>query len=152
MISQKAKYALRALIALARLPEGEQVQIGELAVRARAPRSFLEQILLDLKRRGLVASKRGAHGGYTLLKPAQAITFGEVLRLIDGPIAPLPCLSITAYHRCEDCDSEANCDIRKVFARVAESTRLVLDRTTIAEAIAVGEPIGVKNYIVITEP
>lgn len=145
MISQKAKYALRALIALARAPEGEQVQIGELAVRARAPRSFLEQILLDLKRRGLVASKRGANGGYMLLKAPQAITFGEVLRLIDGPIAPLPCLSITAYQPCEDCASEANCDIRKVFARVAESTRLVLDRTTIAQAVGADEPAVVSD-------
>lgn len=145
MISQKAKYALRALIALARAPEGEQVQIGELAVRARAPRSFLEQILLDLKRRGLVASKRGANGGYMLLKAPQAITFGEVLRLIDGPIAPLPCLSITAYQPCEDCASEANCDIRKVFARVAESTRLVLDCTTIAQAVGADEPAVVSD-------
>ena len=135
MISQKAKYALRALLALARAGEAGLVT-AEIAETQAIPRKFLEQILLDLKRTGIVHSRRGKFGGYYLLKPADSITFGEVLRLIDGPIAPLPCLSRIAYRRCEDCQSEATCEIRRVFAHVAHSARDVLDRTTIADSLA----------------
>jgi Rrf2 family protein len=135
MISQKAKYALRALIALAKL-DAESLSIGELAEQERIPRKFLEQILLDLKHAGFVQSRRGVAGGYALLKPADTITFGMVLRLIDGPIAPLSCLSRIAYRRCEDCYDEAACEVRQVMARVAESARAVLDHTTLADQIA----------------
>lgn len=134
MISQKAKYALRALLALAR--SEDSLMIGEIAALQRIPRKFLEQILLELKYEGLVDSRRGRSGGYMLLRPADQITFGQVLRLIDGPIAPLPCLSRIAYRRCEDCENERTCEIRRVFARVAESARIVLDNTTIADAAA----------------
>lgn len=136
MISQKAKYALRALIVLARLPSGDTIQTQDLAERASVPKRFLEQILLDLKARGMVASRRGQKGGYGLLRPAGKITFGEVLRAIDGPIAPLPCLSLTAYRRCDECPDEAACEIRHVFGRAYEETRKILDRVTLEEAIA----------------
>jgi Rrf2 family protein len=136
MISRQAKYALRALIALARIPPGQSMLTAEVARRQKIPKKFLEQILLSLKRRGLVQSRRGALGGYALLKPADAITFAEVLRLIDGPMAPLPCLSVVAYTRCVDCTDEKTCEIRRAFARVAEATREVLERTTIADAVA----------------
>lgn len=135
MISQKAKYALRALVALSRAPSGSMM-IGEIAAQQKIPRKFLEQILLELKRDGLVASRRGKLGGYCLLKPADGITFGQVLRLIDGPIAPLPCISKIAYRKCADCSDEATCEIRRVFSRVAESARDVLDRTTLADAVS----------------
>ena len=141
MISQKAKYALRALVALATTQE-ESLVISEIAEQQHIPRKFLEQILLDLKRDGIVQSRRGKMGGYALLKPADMITFGQVLRLIDGPIAPLPCLSRIAYRRCEDCQDESACEIRRVFARVASSAREVLDGTTIADAIADPRRIG----------
>jgi len=133
VISQKARYALRALIALAGT---DNMMIADIAAQQRIPRKFLEQILLDLKRHGIVASRRGRLGGYGLLRSADQITFGRVLRIIDGPIAPLPCLSKIAYRRCPDCKNEATCEIRRVFAKVTESARDVLDRTTIAEAIA----------------
>ncbi|MDO1581372.1 RrF2 family transcriptional regulator [Rhizobium oryzicola] len=135
MISQRAKYALRALTALAQSDPDRPMLISEIATQQAIPKKFLEQILLDLKRNGFVESRRGKQGGYLLLKPADEITFGEVLRLIDGPIAPLPCLSITAYRRCEDCDGEHLCEIRHVFARVAEATRDVLFKTSIADAV-----------------
>ena len=142
MISQKAKYALRALAALAQADPAEPMLISEIALQQSIPKKFLEQILLDLKRSGMVVSRRGKQGGYLLLKPADAITFGEVLRLVDGPIAPLPCLSQTAYRKCEDCDGEHLCEIRHVFARVAEATRDVLFNTTIADAVeGAGEPV-----------
>lgn len=137
MISQKAKYALRALVALARSgPPGETLMISDIAERQRIPKKFLEQILLDLKHHGIVVSKRGKAGGYLLLKSPDDITFGEVLRIVDGPIAPLPCLSRMAYRRCEDCRDETSCEVRHVFARVAEATREVLDQTTIADCLA----------------
>jgi len=133
MISQKAKYAFHALAALAR---AESLMVAEIATQERIPRKFLEQILLELKRHGIVQSRRGRLGGYGLLMPANRITFGQVLRIVDGPLAPLPCLSRIAYRRCPDCQTEENCEIRRVFAKVAESARDVLDRTTIADAIA----------------
>lgn len=136
MISNKAKYALRALSVLARSEPGEPVLISEIAEQQRIPRKFLEQILLDLKRHGIVESRRGKQGGYLLLKRAEDVTYGEVLRIIDGPLAPLPCLSITAYRKCEDCDGELACEIRRVFQRVAESTREVLFKTSIADAVS----------------
>ena len=106
MISLKAQYALRALLALAKTDPDELSLIAEIAEAQRIPKKFLEQILLDLKHHGIVASRRGKLGGYSLLRPADQITFGEVLRVIDGPLAPLPCLSRMAYRRCEGCVDE----------------------------------------------
>lgn len=135
MISQKAKYALRALLALAKVEQGSSVLISDIAESQKIPKKFLEQILLDLKHHGIVMSRRGKAGGYLLLKRPHEITFGEVLRIIDGPIAPLPCLSKMAYRRCDDCPSEAACEVRRVFARVTSATRDVLDKTSIEDAI-----------------
>lgn len=136
MISQKAKYALRALVALARAHGSDDTRlIAGIAEEQRIPKKFLEQILLDLKHHGIVMSRRGKAGGYMLLKSPDTITFGEVMRIIDGPTAPLPCLSRMAYRRCEDCREERSCEVRRVFARVAAATREVLDGTTIADCI-----------------
>ncbi len=135
MISQKARYALRALVALTRAGQGESLMISEIANDQDIPKKFLEQILLELKRNGIVMSKRGKAGGYLLLKTPAEISFGEVLRIIDGPIAPLPCLSKIAYRRCIDCKDEAECEIRHVFAKVTDATRSVLDTTTLDHAV-----------------
>ena len=135
LISQRAKYALRALVALAKAPPGEPLLISEISRGQAIPKKFLEQILLEMKRAGMVMSRRGRLGGYVLLRAPGEITFGEVLRLIDGPIAPLPCLSKIAYRRCSDCADEATCEIRKVFARVTVATREVLDNTTLTDAV-----------------
>src|SRR6185436_10771765 len=113
MLSQKARYALRAILHLAAKPKGEPQQIADIADTANVPRKFLEQILLDLKRRGLVHSVRGRHGGYQLGRDAKEINFAEIIRQIDGPLALSPCASRTAYRRCEDCTDEATCAIRK---------------------------------------
>src|SRR3546814_3359571 len=112
MLSQKAKYALRALLLLAEGEPGRSLLIADIAERQRLPQKFLEQILLELKRHGLVTAKRGKNGGYKLLKAPSAITFGEVIRIVDGPLAPLGCLSKTAYQRCPDCQDEATCAIQ----------------------------------------
>jgi Rrf2 family protein len=145
VISLKAQYAFRALIALAKADSDELFLIADIAEAQRIPKKFLEQILLDLKHHGLVASRRGKMGGYLLLKSPDRITFGEVLRIIDGPLAPLPCLSRMAYQRCEGCVDEATCEIRRVFARVADVTRGVLDNVTIADAIASPERVDIPT-------
>ncbi len=145
MISQKAKYSLRALIALASAGPGNSLQISEIAKAQSIPKKFLEQILLDLKHHGIVMSRRGKGGGYFLLRQASEVTFGEVLRIVDGPIAPLPCLSKIAYRRCDDCVSEANCEVRNVFALVAEATRAILDKTSIADALNAESPAALRR-------
>lgn len=135
MISQRAKYALRALVMIAGAKDVKTFAISEIAETQRIPKKFLEQILLELKRHGIVDSRRGREGGYFLRQLAAEVTYGDVLRAIDGPLALLPCLSIVAYRKCEDCRSEADCEIRHVFARVAESTRSVLDQTSIRDSL-----------------
>jgi Rrf2 family protein len=142
MISQKAKYALRALVALCRVPAGDSLMISEISKEQAIPKKFLEQILLELKRAGIVMSRRGRLGGYVLLRSPDQVTFGEVLRLIDGPIAPLPCLSKIAYRRCTDCAEESSCEVRHVFAKVAIATREVLDRTTLADSLSMSEVLA----------
>jgi len=136
MLSQKARYALHALIVLAEHGAGEPKMIADIAEEARVPRKFLEQILLDLKRRGIVRSLRGRAGGYLLGRPPKAISFAEVIRTIDGPLALAPCVSTTAYHRCEDCVDEETCAIRKVLLAARDATAAVLEERTLAGALA----------------
>ena len=135
MLSQKARYALHALIVLAEHGAGEPKMIADIAEEARVPRKFLEQILLDLKRRGIVRSLRGRAGGYLLGRAPKAITFAEVIRTIDGPLALAPCVSTTAYHRCEDCVDEETCAIRKVLLAARDATAAVLEERTLAGAL-----------------
>lgn len=139
MISNKAKYAFRALLAIASEPEGTALNSAEIARQHNIPHKFLEQILLDLKKAGILESKRGKSGGYAMLRPADTVSFGEVLRLFDGPLAPLPCLSRNAYRRCEDCHSEASCEIRREFGRAYDASRQVLDSRTLGDALADNE-------------
>jgi Rrf2 family protein len=135
MLSQKAKYALRALLHLAEAPKGETVLISAIASKHHIPKKFLEQILLDLKNHGVVQSWRGRGGGYALLKPASEISFGQVLRIIDGPLAPLPCLSRVAYRKCSDCEDESACTLKRVFAISHQATVTVLDKISLADAL-----------------
>jgi Rrf2 family protein len=140
MISQRARYAFKALIALSR-SHSQISQARDIATNEQIPQSFLEQILLELKRAGLVGSRRGRDGGHFLLKDPEKITLGQVLRLIDGPVAPLPCLSRTAYSRCADCADEAACGLRRVFGQAYEATLEVLERVSIADAGAAGSNV-----------
>jgi Rrf2 family protein len=135
MISQKAKYALKALVALARAPAGKPCSIRDIAVRDQIPQSFLEQILIELRRAGLVESRRGKDGGYLLAQDPGQIGLGRVLRLVDGPLAPLPCLSRTAYRRCADCADESACMVRRIFSEMYETTVALMDRTTLRDAL-----------------
>jgi Rrf2 family protein len=134
MLSQKAKYALKAMLMLAESEQGILVQTADIAERQNVPRKFLELILLDLKRRGLVYSQRGKQGGYGLAKPPEEITFGQIVRVMDGPLAPIPCASLTTYRRCADCRDETTCPIRRVMREVRDAVSGVLDRVTLADA------------------
>jgi Rrf2 family protein len=136
MLSQKARYALHALIVLANHGGGEPVMIADIAEQAAVPRKFLEQILLGLKKRGIVQSMRGRAGGYRLGRPAKEITFADIIRETDGPLALSPCVSVTAYHRCPDCLDEATCAIRKVLLAARDATAQVLESRTLAQAIS----------------
>jgi Rrf2 family protein len=142
MLSQKARYALHALIVLAEHVGEEPMQIADVAEEARVPRKFLEQILLDLKKRGIVRSQRGRAGGYLLGKPAKEVSFADVIRVIDGPLALAPCVSVTAYHKCEDCVDEATCAIRKVLLAARDATATVLESRTIAQAAVTARKAG----------
>jgi len=142
MISQKAKYAFKALFRLAAVPHGEAISIEQIAKADAIPRKFLEHILLDLKRKGILASRRGRAGGYMLIKQPHQMTIGSVLRAIDGPIAPLPCISRTAYRRCADCQDEKTCSVRRLFADTYAAMLLLMDGTTLAEAMRPGTTPG----------
>ncbi|MEI6351036.1 MAG: Rrf2 family transcriptional regulator [Verrucomicrobiota bacterium] len=135
-LSKRGEYALRALIDLGRASHWKQplVQIADLAERENLPLKFLEQILMQLKEAGLVESKRGKFGGYLLAMPASAIKFGRVIRLIDGPLAPVSCLSGTAYEPCT-CPDPERCGLRLVMREVHSSLTGVLDRVTLADAV-----------------
>jgi Rrf2 family protein len=135
MLSQKCKYALRALLMLADGKPEELVLVQEIAEQQNVPRKFLELILLELKRHGFVYSQRGRSGGYCLARPADTITFGQVVRSLDGPLAPLPCASVTGYRKCADCTDERTCAIRKVMRSVRDAMADILDRTTLADAL-----------------
>ena len=136
MLSQKARYALHALIVLAEHTGAAPMQIADVAEEARVPRKFLEQILLGLKNRGMVRSQRGRSGGYMLGKPAKEITFADIIRETDGPLALSPCVSVTAYHKCPDCVDEATCAIRKVLLAARDATAEVLESRNLAQAVA----------------
>ncbi len=135
MITQKTKYALKALMVLAdeKAAGTEALRIEEIAERSGAPKRFLEHILLDLKRAGLIGSRRGRKGGYELIKNPKRVSLAEVLRLIDGPLAPLPCLSRRAYQQCDDCKDEEACRVRAVFSGFYASYLLMIESLTLAD-------------------
>jgi Rrf2 family protein len=138
MLSQKAKYALRALVELARA-DGAQLTAGEIAVRADAPRKFLEAILLELSRNRLVASRRGKFGGYVLARPAAEISFAEAIRIIEGPLALAPCVSPRlGFRKCDDCPDLSTCTLREALTRARDATAEVLEGYTLADAAAIG--------------
>ena len=136
MITQKMKYALKALLTLAdeaKRSTPEALTIEEIAKRSGAPKRFLEHILLEIRNAGIIASTRGRSGGYQLIKSPEQVSVSELLRMIDGPIAPLACLSRRAYQRCDDCKDEQTCRIRKVFAEVFWSYLVLIESLTLAD-------------------
>jgi Rrf2 family protein len=132
MLSKKAKYALKALLALADNPEDEPIRISDLAREERIPPKFLELILLGLKNQGILQSRKGKGGGYRLARNPSEIYVGQIVRMFDGPLAPVPCASQTAYVRCADCRDEAGCAVRLAMKEVRDATAKILDGTSIA--------------------
>jgi Rrf2 family protein len=133
MITMKAKYAIKALARLAAAEPGEPILIAEIAEQEEIPKKFLEAILAELKQHGFVRSRKGRGGGYLLAKTPEAITLAAVLRALDGPIAPVPCLSRTAYRRCDGCKDEATCSVRTVLREAYAASVEVLEQTTLAD-------------------
>jgi len=135
MITMKTKYALKALCHLALATPGEPVLIADIAAHERIPRKFLELILAELKQHGILQSRKGRGGGYLLAKNPDTITVASVLRVLDGPIAPVPCLSRTAYQRCAECRDEASCGVRLILREAHAASVQVLEATTLADMV-----------------
>jgi len=132
MLSKKAKYAVKALLALAEQGGSEPVRIADLARQERIPKKFLEAILLSLKNHGLLQSRKGQGGGYLLTRDPRQIYLGQIVRMFDGPLAPVPCASQTAYVRCDDCQDEASCGVRLAMKEVRDATARILDHLSLA--------------------
>ena len=135
MLSKKAKYALRALCALA-LAEPGRLQARKIAVEAKVPEKFLETILVELRNAGLIDSRRGTIGGHSLAKPAEQIMVGDIVRIIDGPIAPIRCASVTAYKACDDCVDPDSCALRMLMGDVRDAMSDVIDQRSLQQLAA----------------
>ncbi len=132
MLSKKTQYAFKALMHLAQQREGEPVLIAEISQKRNIPLKFLENILLELKKHNILDSKKGKGGGYYLAKPAEKIFLADVLRLIDGPIALLPCVSLHFYQQCGQCD-EKNCGLHRIMVQVRDANLAILENKTVAD-------------------
>jgi Rrf2 family protein len=133
VLSRRAKYGLKALLVLAQEAGRGPVLVSDLAERDAIPRKFLEAILLDLNRQGLVRSQKGRGGGYLLRRSPAEITFGDIVRVLEGPLALVPCVSQTAYAPCPECVDEATCGVRLAMREVRDATAAILDHTTLAD-------------------
>jgi len=133
VLSKKTKYALKALQYLARAKDRGPVLIAEIASNEGIPQKFLEAILLELKKEGFLESRKGKGGGYFLGRPPESITLGAVVRKMEGPLALLPCVSQTAYRRCDECHDERTCGLRMVMKDVRDRTAEILDNMSLAD-------------------
>lgn len=136
MLSQKAKYAIKALIVLAKAGDDRLVQARDIAEQQRIPKKFLDLIFFELRRHGLIQSIRGREGGYRLAQPASQISMAQIVRAVDGALAPLPCASVRFYRRCDDCEDEKTCEVRHMMRQVRDAASAILDNMTLADAAA----------------
>jgi len=134
-ISKRTQYGLKAMQVLARRYREGPVMIGSIAREESIPLKFLEAILLDLKSHGLLESKLGRKGGYRLSRPPSSMTLGSIIRMMEGPLAPIPCASETAYRPCEECKDIEGCGTRIIMREVRDAISDVLDRTTLADLL-----------------
>ncbi len=131
MLSMRAKYALKALIYLAKVRDQGPVLIGDIAASQKLPRKFLEQILLELKNLRVLKSRQGKSGGYLLAKEPAEIEMGQIVRVFNGPLALVPCVSVTAFEKCAECLDFDHCGVRRVMKKVRDITAEILDGTTL---------------------
>ncbi|MCX7304381.1 MAG: Rrf2 family transcriptional regulator [Hyphomicrobiales bacterium] len=131
MLTKKGKYGLKALVHLSKMPAGELAFVGDIAAKNNIPKKFLDAILGELRNAGFVQSRKGKEGGYRLAKLPSEIKIGHVVRVLDGPLAPIPCASRSQYQRCEDCD-EATCQVRHMMLEVRHAVAELLDNRSLA--------------------
>lgn len=139
MLTKKAKYGLKAMVDLAGLEPGRSTFVAEIAERNAIPKKFLDAILGELRNAGLLTSKKGKAGGYMLARPADEITIGVVVRTLDGPLAPIPCASRSAYVPCDDCEDVRACQVRLMMLDVRDAISRILDERTVAELRDIGQ-------------
>ncbi|MCM2474963.1 Rrf2 family transcriptional regulator [Rhizobium sp. CG5] len=133
MLTKKGKYGLKALVDLSRLNAGETAFVSEIATRNNIPKKFLDTILLELRNVGILRSKKGPGGGYCLSRAASHINIGEVIRTLDGPLAPIRCASRTAFETCDDCADPQACHVRRSMSDVRDAIASVLDHMTLEQ-------------------
>jgi Rrf2 family protein len=146
MLSHKSKYALKAMLALSNQYGKGPLLIPDIAAREKIPRRFLEVILVELRNQGVVLSKKGKRGGYTLSRSPSEISVGHVLRMIDGTLAPLSCVSKTAYEQCNDCPDEKTCAVRILMKKVRDVTAAIFDSTTFGHLVRISHKSAANNH------
>lgn len=139
MLTKKGKYGLKAMVHLAQFPPGQSIPVLDVAVAQQIPKKFLDAIFGELRNSGFVHSKMGKGGGYSLARAPDTISVGDIVRAIDGPLAPLPCASRTRYRRCEDCPNESKCAVRMMMVDAQRALSQVLDNCTLAQMRQMGE-------------
>ncbi len=140
VLTNKGKYGLKAMVHLAGLEPGTLAQVADIAKTNSISKRFLDHILSELRDDGLVYSKKGKGGGYALARPAHEIRVGAIVRVLDGPLAPIPCASVTAFRPCEDCADLKTCAVRQVMVEARNAIANVLDHRTLAEMRALTDP------------
>lgn len=135
MLSKKTKYAIHALSFLAKKEKKTPQLIAHISEETHTPRKFLEAILLELKKNGILGSKMGKGGGYYLIKDPQEIKLSTILRLFDGPIAYVPCASLNYYEKCKECDNEQNCGLHHIMVDVRDETLKLLENKSIQDIL-----------------
>lgn len=136
MLTKKGKYGLKALVHLAKIDPGKTAFVSEIAEQNNISKKFLDAILLELRKGGILRSKKGPGGGYALAKPASQISIGQAVRILDGPLAPIRCASKTAFEACDDCDHPEDCQVRHSMTEVRDAISAVLDNMTLEQMVA----------------
>jgi Rrf2 family protein len=139
MLTKKAKYGVKAMVYLAGFEPGRTALVNDVATHNQITKKFLDAILGELRNAGFVHSKKGKGGGYTLARPPEDIRVGALIRVLDGPLAPIQCASRTVYRRCDDCEDEARCTVRLVMIQARDAIANVLDNCTLAQMRALGD-------------
>lgn len=135
MLSKKTKYGIKALTYLAKSDQNQPIAIAEISEKENIPRKFLEAILVTLKNAEILASKKGKNGGYFLLKNASEIHMSQVMRLLNGPIAMVPCVSLNYYKKCDDCSDEETCGVNRLMLQVRDSALKILEKRTLDDVV-----------------
>lgn len=133
MLSKRTKYGLKALAFIARNSEGNPVAVSEIAKSENIPQKFLESILLTLRKSGILSSRKGKGGGYYLIKSPEQVPMTDIIRVLEGPIAMLPCVSLNYYEKCADCPNEQTCKVNKLMVKVRDNTLKVFRNNTLAD-------------------